>query len=73
MVAIARAGAAVVTVEQSARRALAVLDRAYVMVAGEVWHEGTASAVLEDPRPGELYLGRGRGERGSERSQGGRG
>ncbi len=61
--AIARTGTAVVMVEQNARRALAVADRAYVLATGEVRHEGPAAAVLADPVLGELYLGRPRERR----------
>jgi branched-chain amino acid transport system ATP-binding protein len=51
-------GVAVLLVEQNARAALAVADRACVLVEGRVAHEGAGAALLEDPRVAELYLGR---------------
>ena len=57
---IARHGTAVVMVEQNARAALAIADRGYVLVNGEVRHHGPARSILDDPMLGELYLGRGR-------------
>ena len=44
-------------VEQNARRALALSDRGYVLDMGRNVHEGTGSALLDDPRVAELYLG----------------
>jgi branched-chain amino acid transport system ATP-binding protein len=57
---IADAGMAIVLVEQNARAALAVSDRAYVLVEGENRHEGRAADLARDPAIGELYLGGGR-------------
>jgi branched-chain amino acid transport system ATP-binding protein len=47
-----------VMVEQNVRAALAVADRAYVMVEGVEQHEGTATELLNDPIVAQLYLGR---------------
>lgn len=58
--AIRESGVAVVLVEQNVKAALAVADRAVVLVEGGVRHEGTAAGLAEDPLVGELYLGAGR-------------
>jgi branched-chain amino acid transport system ATP-binding protein len=54
---IRRSGVTIVLVEQNARAALKIGDRAYVLVEGETRHEGAASSLLDDPRIAELYLG----------------
>ncbi|MBE7219552.1 MAG: ABC transporter ATP-binding protein, partial [Caulobacteraceae bacterium] len=54
------AGAAIVLVEQNVRAALAVADRALVLVEGRVAHAGAAGALADDPSIAALYLG-GRG------------
>ena len=48
---------AILLVEQNARAALAIGDRAYVMVEGRERHEAPASALREDPQLARLYLG----------------
>jgi branched-chain amino acid transport system ATP-binding protein len=50
-------GVAVVLVEQNARAALAVADRAVILVEGRVAHEGAGASLLDDPVVAELYLG----------------
>ena len=55
--AIRQLGVAVVMVEQNARRALEVSDRAYVLAGGHNRFEGPARALLEDPVVARLYLG----------------
>jgi branched-chain amino acid transport system ATP-binding protein len=55
---IRRRGVAIVLVEQNVRAALAVADRAYVMVEGVAQHEGTAAELMDDPIVAQLYLGR---------------
>lgn len=50
-------GVAVVLVEQNARAALAVADRAVIMVEGRVAHEGAGASLLDDPVVAQLYLG----------------
>lgn len=51
-------GMTIVLVEQNARAALAIGDRAYVLVEGREAHEGPAATLWDDPRIAELYLGR---------------
>ena len=47
---ICRAGMTIVLVEQNARAALAVSDRAYVLVEGQNRHEGRADGSVERRR-----------------------
>lgn len=54
---IRRAGMTILLVEQNARAALAIGDRAYVLVEGKEAHEGVASQLWNDPVVAELYLG----------------
>jgi len=54
---ISRDGVTVLLVEQNARGALAMADRAYVMESGEITLSGQASELLADPRVREAYLG----------------
>ncbi len=54
---IRRAGLTIVLVEQNARAALAIGDRAYILVEGRAAHEGRAAALWDDPLVAELYLG----------------
>ncbi len=51
------AGVAILLVEQNARAALNVADRAYVMELGEVILGGKASELAADPRVAASYLG----------------
>lgn len=53
-------GVSIAMVEQNARRALALADRAYVLDMGRNRFEGTGAELLADPRVAELYLGSGR-------------
>jgi branched-chain amino acid transport system ATP-binding protein len=58
--AIARlneSGRTLLLVEQNARAGLAISDRGAVLDGGRVALEGPGSALLEDPRTAELYLG----------------
>jgi ABC-type branched-subunit amino acid transport system ATPase component len=50
-------GVAILMVEQNARRALAISDRAYVLDLGRNRHAGSGKDLLDDPRVAELYLG----------------
>ena len=52
-----RSGVAILLVEQNTRAALAIADRALVLVEGRNRHEGPAAALAEDPALAELYLG----------------
>jgi len=54
---INRDGVTVLLVEQNARGALAMADRAYVMESGEITLSGQGRALLADPRVREAYLG----------------
>jgi branched-chain amino acid transport system ATP-binding protein len=47
----------ILLVEQNARSALAVADRAAVMDGGRIVLAGQASHLLDDPRVKETYLG----------------
>jgi branched-chain amino acid transport system ATP-binding protein len=54
---IRQSGVAILLVEQNTRAALALADRAYVLVQGRNRHEGRASALANDPIIAALYLG----------------
>jgi ABC-type branched-subunit amino acid transport system ATPase component len=54
---INKAGVSVVMVEQNAARCLQICDRAYVLDQGRNAYTGTGSALAEDPKVIELYLG----------------
>lgn len=53
---VAEEGVGVLLVEQNAALSLEVAARAYVMEHGRIVLQGTAPAVLEDPRVREAYL-----------------
>jgi branched-chain amino acid transport system ATP-binding protein len=50
-------GLAIVLVEQNARAALAMADRAYVLETGRVTAEGSGQGLLRDERVRRSYLG----------------
>lgn len=50
-------GTTILLVEQNARMALSIADRAYVLETGKIVHEGIASEMLHDERIREAYLG----------------
>ena len=50
-------GVSILLVEQNARAALAVADRAYVLEMGKVVLTGKSSDLASDPRIIETYLG----------------
>ena len=54
---INRTGVTVILVEQNVKAALAIADRAVILVEGQLRHEGTAAGLLDDPLVAELYLG----------------
>jgi branched-chain amino acid transport system ATP-binding protein len=54
---IRRAGVTILLVEQNARAALAIGDRAYVLAEGQNRHEGAAATLASDPVVARLYLG----------------
>ena len=51
------AGTTILMVEQMARQALRVSDRAYVLEHGRIVHEGASADLLDDPRVLGAYLG----------------
>jgi ABC-type branched-subunit amino acid transport system ATPase component len=50
-------GTAIFLVEQNARRALSIADRAYVLELGRIRHEGSGQELLDDPEVQRAYLG----------------
>jgi ABC-type branched-subunit amino acid transport system ATPase component len=54
---IRRHGTTIFLVEQNARRALAVADRAYVLELGRIRYEGTGRDLLNNPEVQRAYLG----------------
>jgi len=54
---INKSGLAMVLVEQNVRAALAIADRAMILVEGKARHEGPADRLADDPILAELYLG----------------
>lgn len=51
-------GTSILMVEQNATLALDISDRGYVLELGRNKYEGTGKELLNDPKVGELYLGR---------------
>jgi branched-chain amino acid transport system ATP-binding protein len=51
------AGLTILLVEQMAKQALCVADRAYVLETGHITLEGTGRALLNDPKVKAAYLG----------------
>lgn len=54
---IQQSGVGIILVEQNVKAALAVADRAVILVEGALRHEGTAAGLADDPLVAELYLG----------------
>ena len=52
-----KSGITILLVEQNAKMALAVSDRAYVLETGSISMEGEAAALSEDDRVRKAYLG----------------
>lgn len=50
-------GLTIVMVEQAARKALEIGDKAYLLVSGTVRYEGGAQELLQHPELAKLYLG----------------
>lgn len=50
-------GVSILLVEQNARSAMAVADRAYVMEGGSFTLDGSAAELMRDPRVIDTYLG----------------
>jgi branched-chain amino acid transport system ATP-binding protein len=59
LIGLKRMGVSILLVEQNARAALEIADHAYVMELGVVTRSGPASAIAQDPRLVESYLGLG--------------
>ncbi|MCG7505877.1 ABC transporter ATP-binding protein [Mesorhizobium retamae] len=55
--AINETGVTIILVEQNVKAALAIADRAAILVEGQLRHEGPAATLAEDPIVAELYLG----------------
>lgn len=55
--AVNETGVTVLLVEQNAKRALSISDRAYVLETGRIVKEGKASELLEDESIKKAYLG----------------
>ena len=55
--ALKASGLTILLVEQNARAALAIADRAYVLETGRIALSGSASDIRNDPRVREAYLG----------------
>lgn len=54
---INKTGVSVIIVEQNARRALQICDRAYVLDQGKDAYTGTGRELMKDPKVIQLYLG----------------
>jgi branched-chain amino acid transport system ATP-binding protein len=57
IIEVARTGLPVLMVEQNARQALEIADRAYVLVQGANAHTGTGKELLADPEVRRSFLG----------------
>ena len=55
--AINQTGVTIILVEQNVKAALAIADRAVILVEGQLRHEGSAATLADDPIVAELYLG----------------
>lgn len=55
---IAQSGVTVLLVEQNAKAALKLADRAYVLEVGKITHEGTSEELLNSSTIQEAYLGK---------------
>jgi len=55
--ALHRDGLTMLLVEQNANAALAIADRAYVLVSGSIEQQGSAAALRHDERIKAAYLG----------------
>ena len=54
---ISKSGTTVILVEQNAKKALSIADRAYVLETGKIVTSGKASELLEDDSIKKAYLG----------------
>ena len=54
--AVSESGTTVLLVEQNAKKALSIADRAYVLETGKIVLEGNARELMEDPKVKSAYL-----------------
>ena len=54
---VSAAGTTVLLVEQNAKKALSIADRAYVLETGKIVLDGKASKLLNDESIKKAYLG----------------
>ena len=54
---INKAGTTILLVEQNAKKALSIADRAYVIETGNIIKEGTGKDLLDDDDVKKAYLG----------------
>lgn len=64
---IRKTGVAILLVEQNARAALSIADRALILVEGHNAHQGPAATLADDPVVAALYLGGNRARRAEAR------
>ena len=57
IIEVARTGIPILMVEQNARQALEIADKAYVLVQGRNAHTGTGKQLLADPEVRRSFLG----------------
>jgi lipopolysaccharide export system ATP-binding protein len=50
-------GLGVLITDHNVRETLSIIDRAYLLVQGQVLISGTAKALASDPKARKLYLG----------------
>jgi branched-chain amino acid transport system ATP-binding protein len=62
IVSLRAEGVTILLVEQNARAALSIADRAYVLEVGRVVLQGEAAKLVQDPEVKRAYLGRDYGE-----------
>ena len=55
--AVSESGTTVLLVEQNAKKALAIADRAYVLETGNITMSGNATELLNDTSVKKAYLG----------------
>ena len=55
--AVSASGTTVLLVEQNAKKALSIADRAYVLETGKIILEGNAKVLMNDERVKKAYLG----------------
>ncbi len=55
---ISQSGVTVLLVEQNAKAALKLADKAYVLEVGKITHQGTAQELLKSEKIQEAYLGK---------------